>query len=128
MLTAAKICLFIAILATLNSLYGTWQHLSDPTYDLHAQLHFGREVFVSLAILIIAGIIMYGPASNRNRASWIIMAVGIIVITVGFWLSILFTGAEVPGMRAGLNHILNTVFGITALALCWPEFNMKGSL
>ena len=123
MLNIAKICLAIAIVATLNSLWATWAHVSDAQYDIHAQLHFSREVFVSMAILIIATYVMYGSVSGRSRAAWMVMAIGIVFVTSGFWVSIMITGAEVPSLSAALNHLFNTVFGLAALGMSWPSFN-----
>ena len=122
MLRLAQIALAVAILATLNSLLSTWEHVSDPAYTVHAQLHFGREIVISIAALLIAAYFMYGPARYRTMAGWTAMAIAILGVAGAFWLSLLFTGSPIPGLQAALNHIGNTVFGLLALGLSWKPF------
>lgn len=113
----------IALLATLNSLWATWNHVGDPQFDIHARLHFSREVFAALFAVGLATAIIFAPPEHRTRSSWAVMTVAIAAVAGGFWLSIAVTGAEVPGFVAAANHVTNSVFGLAAVVLSWQAFS-----
>jgi NAD/NADP transhydrogenase beta subunit len=119
--------MIIAVLATLNSLWATWGHLSEPEFDVHSQLHFSREVFAALFATLLAATIMFASPEYRSRITWIVMTVSLVSVVGGFWLSILVTGADLPNFVAVANHFTNTIFGLCALALSWPGFSAAGN-
>jgi len=126
-LRIAQVSMALSFYWTIRSLYHTWAHgfedqFAGVLYSPHAQFHALREVFVSVAIMIIVGIFMYGPKSVRTPLAWWIMLIGSALLTVGVWIALQLTGTEFPNLAASLNHILNTLFAAIALALCWQSY------
>jgi|GEM_PF-5783034 hypothetical protein len=123
----AQLFMALSFCATAFTLYHTWGHgFSDEffgvPYSSHAQFHALREVFGSVAIVIIVGIHMYGPKAIRTPMAWWVMLIGSAFLTLGVWLSLLLTGNEFPNLRASQYHIMNTIFAAVALALSWKSY------
>lgn len=126
-LTIARICLIVFVLATLTSLGATWSHVGDDQYTLHAQLHFGRESFSTLAIVAISVLIMFAPAARRSRLGWIVMTINVSAVTLGFWISLVVVGKSLS-LGAAADHIVNTVAGLLAVLLSWRSFNQAAAV
>lgn len=123
MFRLSQVSIAIAVLATLNSCLGIWGHVSDPQYPLHAQFHMTREIFLNLSILSILTFVMFGSKKLHTPAGWGVLAIGLLIMTGSYWAGLLITGASIPNFGAGLNHVLNTIFGVLALAFSWKHFN-----
>lgn len=126
----AQVSMAICFYWTLLSLYHTWGHgfeneFAGMLYSPHAQFHAIREVFVSLAIMVIVGIYMFGPKSIRTPMAWWVMFIGLAFLTLGVWLALLVTGSSFPNFGASMNHVMNSIFAVIALALCWKSYRAE---
>lgn len=126
----AQVSMALSFYWTYRSLYHTWGHgfndsFAGQLYSGHAQFHALREVFVSVAVMVVVGIFMYGPKSVRTPIAWWVMLISSAFLTIGVWLALQLTGNSFPNLGASMNHILNTAFAALALALCWKEYQSE---